>query len=133
MNSIYFCRVMDICARNGWKLKVFDENTGMGGPVHEAIADILINSSHLLLIITEADCARYTKGEMCMTVEMAFQLAYSKGELSGKVIPIRCCNKRSLPLLLQALTGAHIDDETFALRLVETIDTSIRAEREAQN
>lgn len=70
-----------------------------------------------------------------MTVEMALQLAYNVGELAGKVLPIRCCNKRSLPLVLQALTGAHIDEESFEERLVATIDTKTRKSRmrEKQN
>ncbi|XP_041468369.1 uncharacterized protein LOC121418520 [Lytechinus variegatus] len=117
-----------MCERHGWTLKSSD-TIPAAAPVHAAIEKILNTSTHLVLIITESDCINYKKGEMCMTVEMALQLAYNDNNLLGRVLPIRCCNKRSLPLLLQALTGAHIDDESFENRMIATINTKTREAR----
>nr|XP_054759854.1 uncharacterized protein LOC129265981 [Lytechinus pictus] len=117
-----------MCKRHGWTLKSSDTLPATA-PVHAAIGEILSTSTHLVLIITESDCINYKKGEMCMTVEMALQVAYNRDTLSGKVLPIRCCNKRSLPLVLQALTGAHIDDESFENRMIATIKTQTREAR----
>ncbi|XP_063956663.1 uncharacterized protein LOC129261109 isoform X1 [Lytechinus pictus] len=117
-----------MCKQHGWTLKSSDTIPATA-PVHAAIGEILSTSTHLVLIITESDCINYKKGEMCMTVEMALQVAYNRDTLSGKVLPIRCCNKRSLPLVLQALTGAHIDDESFENRMIATIKTQTREAR----
>eukprot|EP00057_Strongylocentrotus_purpuratus_P029642 XP_011684116.1 PREDICTED: uncharacterized protein LOC100890675 isoform X2 [Strongylocentrotus purpuratus] len=115
-----------ICDRHKWVVK---STMPVGTPVHQEIERMLNSSTHLALIITESDCIRYKNREMSITVEMALQLAYNVGELAGKVLPIRCCNKKSLPLVLQALTGAHIDEESFEERLVDTIDTETRLSR----
>eukprot|EP00057_Strongylocentrotus_purpuratus_P004954 XP_003729842.1 PREDICTED: uncharacterized protein LOC100892159 isoform X1 [Strongylocentrotus purpuratus] len=121
-----------ICDRHKW---VVESTVPIGAPTHEDIERMLNSSTHLALIITESDCIKYKNQELSMTVEMALQLAYNQGELAGKVLPIRCCNKRSLPLVLQALTGAHIDEDSFEERLVATIDTKTRKSRmrEKQN
>ena len=90
----------------------------------------------MIVLITDEDCRRYKAKENDLSsyvVEMAFQLAFLKKSLAGRIIPIRTCAKDQVPLRLLALTGACITDDNIEGLLKISIDTSIRAQREKEN
>lgn len=121
-------KIKDMCRKNGWE---FTTPFGKLGELPmQSRQKAVETSSHVVLAITKDDCLMQNVKDS-MTIEMAFE-SVKNGEIGGRVIPIRCCDRDFLPLLLRSLVGISIDDDDLEARMKITIDKGIRREREAQ-
>ncbi|XP_030848519.1 uncharacterized protein LOC100893246 [Strongylocentrotus purpuratus] len=120
-------KVKDIIRRNGWTM-VTAADSRLGVPKMASIEDALKTCSHVVLIITKEDCEKNDPYQTMM-MGMAFQSTVG-GSLNGRVISIRCCEESHLPLSLQSLENACINDHSLEDKLKRTIDVSIRKNKE---
>ena len=120
-------KIKEMCLSNGWKFTTpYDGEADVR--LMQSVEEAILTCSYVVLLITEDDCSMKS-GNYSMTVEMAFSV--ESGKIGGKVIPIRCCGKDSIPLQLRCLVGSTIDDDDLEERMIKTIDKEIRKKREA--
>lgn len=120
-------KIKEMCQSNGWKFTTpYDGKADVR--LMQSVEEAILTCSYVVLLITEDDCS-IKSGKYNMPVEMAFSV--ESGKIGGKVIPIRCCDKDSLPLQLGCLVGSTIDDDDLEERMIKTIDKEIRKKREA--
>ncbi|XP_063951602.1 uncharacterized protein LOC129257079 [Lytechinus pictus] len=125
----HFKKMKDMFLQNGWTF-TSKVDAPLGEPVMNNAEEAVCTHKHIVVLFDKGDCIQKF-GEYNMTMEMAF-LSLRENEIGRKIIPIRCCDEKLVPLRLRCLRGRAINDDDLEEKMKQAIGKRIKIEREAQ-